>query len=120
MGGLFALGIAPKDTSFLRGVQPDSVLTYVARRAAYDIKKLRGKDRLSKLPKSRRYSVPQQAVPTIAALVIIREKLLRPILAGIRKPTIGHKPTNCAPIDQHYENVRQHMLILMRDLRIAA
>jgi hypothetical protein len=44
----------------------------------------RGKDLLSKVPQSRRYSLPQQAVPTIAALVIIREKLLRPILAGIR------------------------------------
>ena len=94
--------------------------TYDARRAAYDIKKLRGKDLLSKVPQSRRYSLPQQAVPTIAALVIIREKLLRPILAGIRKPTIGHKPRNCTPIDQHYENMRQDMLTLMQDLRIAA
>jgi len=94
--------------------------TYDARRAAYDIKKLRGKDLLRKIPQSRRYSLPQQAVPTIAALVIIREKLLRPILAGIRKPTIGHKPRNCTPIDQHYENMRQDMLTLMQDLRIAA
>jgi hypothetical protein len=54
------------------------------------------------------------------ALVIIREKLLRPILAGIRKPTTGHKPTNCTPIDQHYENIRQDMFTLMQDLRIAA
>ena len=64
--------------------------TYDARRAAYDIKKLRGKDLLSKLPKSRRYSVSQQAVPTIAALVIIREKLLRPILC--RYPQTHERP----------------------------
>jgi hypothetical protein len=93
---------------------------YDARRAAYNIKKLRGKDLLSKLPKSRRYSVPQQDVRTIGALVIIREKLLRPILAGIRKPTICPKPRNCTPIGQHYENMRQDMFTLMQDLRIAA
>jgi hypothetical protein len=56
----------------------------------------------------------------MAALVIIREKLLRPILAGIHKPTITQKQTNSTPIDQHYEALRQDMFTLMEDLRIAA
>jgi hypothetical protein len=50
---------------------------YDVRRAAYDIKKFRGKGLVSKLPNSHRYAIPQQAVRTIAALVIVREKLLR-------------------------------------------
>jgi hypothetical protein len=93
---------------------------YDARRAAYDIKKLRGKDFLNKLPHSRRYLVPPHALRTIAALVILREKLLRPMLAAVHKPRISHPPRNCTPIDQHYENLRQDMFTLMQDLRIAA
>jgi hypothetical protein len=93
---------------------------YDVRRAAYDIKKFRGKGLLSKLPNSHRYAIPQQAVRTIAALVILREKLLRPILASVHKPRNSHQPKDCTAIDQHYENLRQDMFTLMHDLRIAA
>ena len=94
--------------------------SYDPRRAAYDLRKLRGKELVSKVPDSRRYAIPQQAVRTIAALVILREKVLRPILAGVGKPKMGTKPTNWSSIDQHYEAVRQDMFTLMEDLRIAA
>src|SRR3972149_312957 len=93
---------------------------YDARRAAYDLKKLRGKNLLTKLEDSRRYSIPPQAIRTIGALVILREKVLRPILAGVGKPKMGRKPTNWSPIDEHYETIRQDMFILFQDLRIAA
>jgi hypothetical protein len=94
--------------------------TYDTRRAAYDLKKLRGKDLVSKLDNSRRYSVPPQAIRMIAALVILREKVLRPILAGVGKPRMGRKPKTWSPIDEHYEAIRQGMFTLMDDLRIAA
>ena len=63
-------------------------------------------------------SRPQPAA--IAALVIPREKILRPILAGVGKPNLGRKPKNWSSIDEHYEAVRQDMFTLMEDLRIAA
>jgi hypothetical protein len=50
---------------------------YDARRAAYDLKKLRAKELVSKLPHSRRYCVPPPSAPIIAALAILREKILR-------------------------------------------
>ncbi len=56
----------------------------------------------------------------IAALVILREKVLRPILAGVGKPRMGRKPKTWGPIDEHYEAIRQNMFTLMDDLRIAA
>lgn len=93
---------------------------YDARRAAYDLKKLRGKNLLTKLADSRRYSIPPEAIRTIGALVILREKVLRPILAGVGKPKMGRKPKNWSPVDEHYEAIRQDMFILFRDLRIAA
>ena len=95
-------------------------LTYDTRRAAYDLKKLRGKDLVSKLDNSHRYRVPSQAIRMIAALVILREKVLRPILAGVGKPRMGRKPKTWSPIDEHYEAIRQNMFTLMDDLRIAA
>jgi hypothetical protein len=93
---------------------------YDPRRADYDLRKLRGKALVSKVPDSRRYAIPHQAVRTIAALVILREKVLRPILAGLGKPETSRKPKNWSSIDEHYEAVRQDMFILMEDLRIAA
>ncbi len=93
---------------------------YDVRRAAYDMKKLRGKNLLTKLADSRRYSIPPEAIRTIGALVILREKVLRPILAGVGKPKMGHKPKNWSPIDEHYEAIRQDIFILFQDLRIAA
>jgi hypothetical protein len=93
---------------------------YDARRAAYDLKKLRGKELVSKLPHSRRYSVPAASIRTIAAFVILRERVLRPILAGVGKPKMGRKPKNWAPIDEHYETIRRDMFTLMQDLKITA
>ena len=93
---------------------------YDARRAAYDLKKLRAKNLLTKVADSRRYLIPPQAIRTIGALVILREKVLRPILAGVGKPKMGRKPKNWSPIDEHYEAIRQDMFILFQDLRIAA
>jgi len=93
---------------------------YDARRAAYDLKKLRGKELVSKVLHSRRYRVSAASIRTIAALVILREQVLRPILAGVGKPKMGRKPKNWAPIDEHYETIRRDMFTLMQDLRITA
>jgi hypothetical protein len=93
---------------------------YDPRRAAYDLKKLRGKDWVRKIDGSRRYYVPPQAIRAIGALVILREKILRPMLAGISKPKTTPKPENSSPTDQHYEAVRQGMFTLFEDLGIAA
>ena len=93
---------------------------YDARRAAYDSRKLCGKELVSRVANSRRYCIPPQAIRTIAALVILREKVLRPILAGVGKPKMGRKPKNWSPIDEHYEAVRRDMFTLRDDLRTAA
>jgi hypothetical protein len=47
----------------------------------------------------------------MAALVILREKVLKPILAGAGKPKIGRKPKNWTHIDEHYETIRQNMFV---------
>jgi hypothetical protein len=102
--------------SMPKGVAGD----YDTRRAAYDLKKLRGKDFVRKIAKSRRYNVPPSAIRTMGALVLMREKVLRPILAAVRNQNPSDEKVNCARIDEHYQAVRQSMLTLLNDLRIAA
>jgi hypothetical protein len=104
----------------VQSMRDATLLQYDARRAAYDLKKLRAKNLLTKLGHSRRYCVPSEAIRTIGALVILREKVVRPILAGVRKRKTGRNPQNCSLIDQHYETIRQDMFTLFDDLRIAA
>jgi hypothetical protein len=93
---------------------------YTARQAAYDLKKLRGKHLIAKLGTSRRYQAPPQAVRTIAALLVLRDQVIKPILAGVRTPRRGRKPKTWSPIDQHYEAIRIEMKALLQDCGIAA
>ena len=75
---------------------------------------------IHKRKNTRRYCVPQAALPILAALVILREKVLKPILAGVGKPRVGRKPKNWSTLDQHYESIRRDLFTLFRDLGIAA
>ncbi len=90
------------------------------RRAAYDLKKLRGKGLITRVGKSRRYTIPPQALRAITALVLLREKVIRPILAGNTQTKVGRKPKNWSTLDTHYEAIRKNMITLFEDLGIAA
>lgn len=93
---------------------------YTVRHAAYDLKKLRAKHLLEVVPGSRRYRVPPTAVSTIAALVILRENVIKPLLAGMSARKMGREPKNWSPIDAHYETLRQDMRVLFDDLGLVA
>jgi hypothetical protein len=93
---------------------------YGTRHAAYDLKKLRAKRLIETVPSSRRYRVPPAGVRTIAALVILRDKVIKPILAGTATSKMGRKPKNWSPIDEHYDTIRKDMQILFEDLGLAA
>ena len=68
--------------------------TYTVRQAAYDLRKLRGKDLAAKSGKSRRYQITPDAARTITALLTLRDHVLAPILAGVRSPRMGRKPAH--------------------------
>src|SRR5262249_8761303 len=55
---------------------------YGTRQAAYALRKLRAKGFVVRLPRSRRYQVPPDGLRTLAALVVLREQVLKPLLAG--------------------------------------
>ncbi len=65
--------------------------TYQTRHAAYDIKKQRAKGLIGKVGSSRRYQAPPDGLRTIAALVVLRDMVIKQILAGTAKPKMGRK-----------------------------
>ncbi len=77
--------------------QPDS--EYGPRRAAYDIKKLRAKGMVTRIGKSRRYETVPEGIRSLTALLVLRERIIRPLLAasGQQEPTA--KPAHPTPVD---------------------
>ena len=93
---------------------------YGARRAAYDIKKLRGKGMLQKIGKSRRYEPLSEGLRSLTALLVLREKVIRPLLAATKRPEPQSKLMNPTTIDHYYEALRTDMQNLFHVLGVAA
>ena len=93
---------------------------YTVRQASYDLKKLRAKGLAVRRSRSRRYETPGWAVRSMAALMALREKVIKPLLAGAGKRKRGRRPRNQAPIDARYEVLQKEMQNLFECLKIAA
>jgi len=91
---------------------------YTTRQAAYDLRKLRGKQLISKPGRTRRYHVPPHAARTITALLTLRDHVIAPILAGVRSPRMGRKPKIWTAVDRDYETLRIGMHTLFRHVGI--
>ena len=91
---------------------------YQPRHAAYDLKKLRGKNLVSKIGKSRLYAAPADGLRTMVALALLRDKVLKPVLRN--RNLQGPPPRSQNPLDHHYYNLRQEMRRMFRTLKIAA
>src|ERR1700683_4127063 len=107
-GGFTASDLAQK----VRKMNGQAEADYGPRRAAYDLKKLRGKGMVRKIGTSRRYEVEPAGLRAITALVVLREKVIRPLLAASQQPDSQTKPHHPTPVDHHYE----HLRVGMRDL----
>ncbi len=91
---------------------------YQARQAAYDLKKLRGKKLVEKVGKSRQYQAPAAGLRTIAALLVLRDKVFKPVLSN--RNTQGQRPQkNAHPLDLHYHNLKQEIRRMFKTLKIA-
>ena len=58
---------------------------YLPRKAAYDLKKFRGKNIIQKIANSGRYQPTTPGIKTITALLVIREKKIKSLLINIIK-----------------------------------
>jgi hypothetical protein len=90
---------------------------YTTRQAAYDLRKLRGKQLTEKPGSTRRYHVPPDAARTIAGLLALRDHIIAPILASVRRPR-PRKPAHLTRLDADYETLRKDMNYLFLDLGI--
>ena len=93
---------------------------YAPRQAAYDLKKLRGKQLVERVDQTRYYLATTTGLNAIAALVTLREKAIRPLLAAAQEiqPSCGSQ--NPTALDGHYETVRVAMAAIFKELGLAA
>jgi hypothetical protein len=92
---------------------------YQSRHAAYDLKKLRGKQWVHKIDNSRRYLPDAQGLKTMAALLTLRDKVIKPVLAAATKPKSDCKPKTQTDLDIQYGKVQTEMHQLLSMLGIA-
>jgi len=92
---------------------------YTTRQAAYDLRKLRGKALVEPMARSRRHQATLQGCQTMAALLILRERVIKPVLAGVVKKATPGRPKRQAPLDAHYKRLREEMQATFATLGIA-
>jgi len=88
--------------------QPES--DYGPRQAAYDLRKLRGKDLVERIENRRRYRVLLPRFQALAGLVIVRQKIFIPLVASagdLRKAEPRSKKPGV--IDQHYRALQREL-----------
>lgn len=126
MQSVLALSTSPKGFSAsdvatkVRAIGGPSTAQYHVRQAAYDLKKFRGKEFVRKVGKSRRYEPTPSGLRAMACLFVLREKVIKPLLAASCQTKRGARPVNPTPIDQHYEAVSASIKGLFAELGICA
>ena len=93
---------------------------YGPRQAAYDVKKLGGKQRVERIGKTRHYQGTPAGLRALAALVILRQKAIRPLLAAAPQIRPSRGSQNPTALDGHYAAVRAGMAGILRELGVAA
>ena len=124
MAGVLALALAPQGFSASQlSAKVRQILgidDYQPRQAAYDLKKLRGKAWVANTGGSRRYQATAQGLRAMAAVVTLLDKVIKPLLAGIKKPAPGRQLHHEDALDRHYQSLQQEMLGLFNTLGLAA
>ncbi len=90
------------------------------RQAAYDLKKLRGKQIAQRIGATRRYEAIQSGLRAITALLTLQDKAIKPLLAAVQEIAPTHGGQNPRAIDCHYQQLRLAMNGVFHELGIAA
>ena len=91
---------------------------YTSRRAAYDLVKIRSKTMVERIGRSRRYRATADGVKKLAAYTILREQVIKPLMAGATRPRRRRsKPIHL--LDQHYLNLREELRKTFKTLGLA-
>ena len=93
---------------------------YGPTRAAYDLKKFRAKHIVQRIGETRRYEARPAGLKAITALIVLRDKAIKPLLAAAQQLTPSRGAQNPRPLDAHYAAVRSAMRGVFHELGIAA
>ena len=115
-GGFTASELA----SQVRALSKQSESDYGPRRAAYDLKKLRGKKIVRRIGQTRRYESMTKGLRAMAALVVLRNKAIKPLLAGMQEQRPARGAQNPSGLDTHYDTIRIAMRGVFQELGLAA
>jgi hypothetical protein len=111
---------ASKLADQVRASGDKSLSGYGPRQAAYDLKKLRGQQIVRRIGSTRRYDVVPSGLRAITALLVLREKAIKPLLAAAQDITPTRGGQNPRAIDRHYQDLRLAMKGVFDELGIAA
>ncbi len=93
---------------------------YGPRHAAYDLKKLRGKDVVRRIDHTRRYEPLPAGLRAMTALLVLRDKAIKPLLAAAHPPRPRRGARSPKPIDLHYHTIQAAMQGVFHEPGIAA
>jgi hypothetical protein len=125
---LIALGVSPSARGFtaselarqVRLLSNQTESDYGPRRAAYDLKKLRAKNLVQRIGQTRRYQSTASGLRAMVALVVLRNKAIKPLLVAAQRRRKSRGAQNPRPIDRHYETIRMAMQGVFDELGLAA
>jgi hypothetical protein len=100
----------------VRALSKQSPCQYGPRHAAYDLKKLRGKQ----IVRTRRYEPLPTGLRAMTALLVLRNKAIKPLLAAAQPLHPARGAHNRKPIDVHYQAIRVAMKGVFHELGLAA
>jgi hypothetical protein len=115
-GGFTASDLA----SQVRVLSKQSEAEYGARRAAYDLKKLRAKKIVRRIGQTHRYESMPKGLRAMAALVVLRNKAIKPLLAAAQELRPSRGAQNPCALDGYYESIRSAMQGVFQELGLAA
>ena len=75
---------------------------------------------MERIDQSRRSRVKRPGIRTLAGLLVLREKVLKPVLAGVCRPKRGRPPKTLHVLDVHYQNLQRELLATLQTLKLAA
>jgi len=93
---------------------------YGPRQAAYDLRKLRAKGLIERIGNSRRYAATWTGLRAMTALFVLRDKVIKPLLANAGQRKRGGRPAHTTTLDRCYETLQIGMQALFEQLGVAA
>ena len=93
-----------------------SLSAYGPRQAAYDLKKLRGKQIVRRIASTRRYEPLPSGLRAITALLVLRNKAIKPLLAAAQEIAPNNGGQNPRAIDRYYLDLQRAMQGVFHEL----